>query len=145
MHVERWISTCLHAHTHTHPSFLQHLPAMAGTPCALNQKYHVFRTAVQHVRGPPGCPVFLIDCEIKYKLSESSAKKLGRDYSDAVDVCPVLTRNRGQPSRWDLKANMSYANNHTCLYTRAVGFTLLRRNGRRLSHNASVSGFLFER
>ena len=104
---------------------------MAGTPCALNPKYHVFRTAVQQVHGPPGCPVFLIDCEIRYKLSDSSAKKLGRDYSDAVDVVPVLTRNRGQPSRWDLKANMSYANNHTCLYTRAVGFTLLRRNGRR--------------
>jgi hypothetical protein len=98
--------------------------------CALNSKYFVFRTAEKEVASAGGsCPTFKIDCEVKFKLSPASAKKLGREYSKALKIYPRYSQ---KSRRWDLKLAVPRGSSHESFYSRAVGFTLLRRGGRQV-------------
>ena len=107
-------------------------------PCALNSAYDVFKIPDKQVRRR-GCSfVFLLDHCIKKRLTPASRKRLNRTHAKALGVRLVRTQSRGGVStqsrggRWDLQVNLPHGNSNTSVYTRAVAFSLLLRNGRRI-------------
>ena len=104
-----------------------------GTPCVLNPKYYVFRVPERIIASVgDGCPDFVVDVEIRLKYSESTAKKLGGDFADAKAIYPVKSENSGHLNRWDLRVGVPHGRSHEVLFCRAAGFTLLKRNGKKL-------------
>ena len=72
-----------------------------AVPCALNNKYVVCRTGLKEVASVGGtCPTFWTDCDVKFKLSAASAKKLKREYSEPLTPYPWYSE---KSRRWDLK------------------------------------------
>ena len=109
-------------------SYFLKLPVMTeGTPCRLNPAYHVFKVPPYKVKNCPlknGCPQFWADCTISFKLTPASAKKYKREFS--APLAPYPRKSPHHVNRWDLKIALPANGAHESVYTRAVGFTLLK-------------------
>ena len=106
-------------------------PSTVAMECPLNRVYKVFKIAKTTVE-PRGrtCPSFVIDCEIKRELTESSQKKLGRKYAKPLEVYPVQGFDRGRKKkRWVLKVAMPSGTSKESLFCRAIGFAFLSYRG----------------
>ena len=99
--------------------------------CPLNREYFVFQTATKKVTKP-GCPVtFLVNCEIRRKLAESSQKKLGREFARPLKVYPAQGWERGcKKKRWVLKVFVPTGPSNETIFCRAIGFACLKHRGR---------------
>ncbi len=96
--------------------------------CAINPRYFVFKVKPRTVEGSN----FVIDCEVRLKLTPATAKKVGREFGKALGVYPKVDPRRPRRS---LMLQMPVGSSHECLFTRAVGFSCLKYKGRQLRSN----------
>ena len=104
----------------------------AGVPCALNPRYYIFKITPETVQPKkPGAPSFVVDYNIRLKLSASSAKKLGREFA-ADPLTPYAVQSTDHKDRWDLRTAVPHGQSHESVFARCIAFSLLKYNGRKI-------------
>ena len=103
----------------------------AGVPCALNPRYYVFKTEPEILKPKArGAPEFVVDCCVRLKLSDASAKKLGRDFAAALT--PYAVRSTEHKNRWDLRVGVPHGTSKESVFARCVAFSMLTHKDQKL-------------